>query len=626
MPVIGIPLEPLRRRVGLDLPGDRLLRVLEEIGCDVEGFARLPRTRCRVCGWIEERTETEEAPARCDRCDTDHRADPSTIEEMAPLEVVRMELLAVRPDMFDPGGLARALRGYLGVETGPVAYAVEGEGARLKVDPSVRDPRSYRPFIACAVVENVKLDADSVKILMKLQENLHWALGRNRKLASIGVYDFDTVRPDLEYTTADPEKMRFVPLGATDGATQTLRRILEDHPKGRAYRHLLEGLARYPLLRDEAGRVLSMPPIINSEETKVHAGSRRLFIDVTGLGERVVHRTLNILVTSIVENLPGVVLRGVTIEGGSAGDGRVARTTPLRTPDLTPQPARVRAGAASALIGIPLDGEAAQSLLLKMRHGARIRGDGDTIEVEVPAYRNDILHERDLMEDIAIAHGYHNIPQVLLPARTVGHARPLEDVTNRVRETLCGLGFLEVMTLVLTNDEEHDVALGREADPSAVRIENPISGEQTRLRTRLIPGLLQVLKHNLHQPLPQRIFEVGDVTRIEPKGETGAVEGRRIAFAVIGPKVGFTEARAVVEGIAREFAVGPRWEAVEEGPFIRGRCGRILGEAGEEIGVFGEVDPAVLERFGLENPLAMAELSLAALAGWAPPLHFTIDE
>ena len=626
MPVIGIPLEPLRRRIGADLPGDRLLRVLEEIGCDVEGFARLPRTRCKVCGWIEERTESEEPPARCDRCDTDHRADPSTLDEMPPIEVVRMELLAVRPDMFDPGGLARALRGYLGVEVGPAQYEVGDPAARLIVDPSVRDPKSLRPFIACAVVENVTLDADAVKILMKLQENLHWALGRNRKLASIGVYDFDTVRPDLVYTTADPDRTSFVPLGATDGVPRSLRAILEAHPKGRAYKHLLEGLARYPLLRDEGGRVLSMPPIINSEETKVHSGSRRLLIDVTGLGERVVQRTLNILVTSIAENLPGVLLRSVAIAGASTADGKGARADARLTPDLTPQAAHVRAAEASRLIGIPLDASKAASLLLKMRHGARIRGDGDTIEVEVPAYRNDILHERDLIEDIAIAHGYHNIVPELLPARTVGRARPLEDLTNRVREALCGLGFMEVMTLVLTDDEEHDVALGRDVDSSAVRLENPISGEQTRLRTHLLPGLLQVLRHNLHQPLPQQIFEVGDVTHLHPTAETGATEHRRIAFAAIGPKVGFTEARAVVEAIAREFGVAPVWEPAEDAPFLTGRCARVRLDGTTEIGILGEIDPAVLERFGLENPLVMAELSIEALAGWTPALRFTLEE
>lgn len=624
MPVIGIPLDLLRRRLGTELPGERLLRVLEEIGCDVDGFARLKRTRCVLCGWIEERTETEDVPARCDRCDADHRADPSSVQDLPDLEVVRMELLAVRPDMFDPGGLARALRGYLGLETGPVRYEVGAPAVRLRVDASVRDPRSLRPFIACAVLEGVQLDADLVKVIMKLQENLHWALGRNRKLASIGVYDLDSIGDSIEYTTEDPDRCAFVPLGATDGVPRTLRSILEEHPKGKAYKHLLEGFTRYPLLRDVGGRVLSMPPIINSEETKVHVGSRRFFIDVTGTGERIVHRALNILVTSLIENLPGVVARAVEIDGASTADGAGARPDAMRTPDLTPQRAHLRVSAASKLVGIPLDSRRAAELLGRMRHDVRVLGD-DRLELDVPAYRNDILHERDLMEDLAIAYGYHNITPELLPARTVGRSLPLEDLAGRVREALCGLGFYEVMTLVLSNDEESDLTLGLNVDARAVRIDNPISAEQTRLRTRLIPGLLQVFRHNLHQPLPQRIFEVGDVTWLDPEGETEAVEQRMIGFALVSPKAGFTDARALAEAVVREFGTPVEWEAAAEAPFLEGRCARIRTVGGDPIGIVGEIDPGVLERLGLENPVVAGELWVEALAGVAPRLRFRLD-
>ncbi len=624
MPVIGIPLEPLRARLGPDVEADRLLRILEEIGCDVEGYARLKRSRCARCGWVEERTETEETPARCDRCDADHRADPSSIEPLPDLEVVRMELLAVRPDMFDPGGLARALRGYLGIEVGWPDYPMEESGVRVRVDASVRDPRSLRPHIACAVLEGARLDGDRVKVLMKLQENLHWALGRDRKHASIGVYDMAGLDSELVYTTEDPDRYAFVPLGAVDGKARSLRAILEEHPKGRAYRHLLEGFARYPILRDARGRVLSMPPIINSDETKVRPESERLFIDVTGLGERVVQRTLNILVTSLAENLRDVRIGRVRIEGASDRAGDSARTESLVTPDLSPQRATLHVSAASKLIGIDLDAAQAVSLLERMRHRATAL-DPERIRVEVPAYRNDIMHERDLMEDLAIAYGYHNIVPELLPARTVGRPLALETLTERVREVLCGLGYLEVTTLVLLNDEAHDSMLGLAEDATAVRIDNPISLDQTRLRTRLLPGLLQVLCHNQHEPLPQRIFEVGDVTRLDGQAETKATETRMLAFALISPKAGYTDARAVAESVVREFGAKAGWEPTEEPPFLRGRCARILGANGDSIGTIGEVDPEVLERFGFQNPIALGEISIEVLSGREPRLRFTLD-
>lgn len=624
MPVIGIPLEPLRGMLGRAVEGDELLRILERIGCDVEGYARLKRSRCLRCGWVEERTETEEPPARCDRCDEDHRSQPDSIEPMSDLEVVRMELLAVRPDMFDPGGLARALRGYLGIETGWPEYPTEASDLVVRVDPSVRDPRSRRPHIACAALDGVRLDGDRVKILMKLQENLHWALGRNRKLASIGVYDMAGLASEFVYTTEDPDAYSFVPLGWTGRTPCSLRTILDEHPKGKGYRHLLDGLARYPILRDGAGRVLSMPPIINSDDTKVRTESTRLFIDVTGLGERVVQRTLNILVTSLAENLPGSRILRVAVEGASDRTGEGARETPMETPDLSPQPATLHVGAAARLIGIDLDAPAAVTLLEKMRHRA-VAEDADRVRVEIPAYRNDILHERDLMEDLAIAYGYHRIEPKLLPARTVGRPMEVETQTERVREALCGLGFLEVTTLVLLNDETHDQMLGCGIDVRAARIDNPISGDQTRLRTRLLPGLLQVLKHNLHEPLPQRIFEVGDVTWLDPRSETGATEHRMLAFAVISPKAGYTDARAVAESVVREFGAVAAWEPAGEPPFLRGRCARVLLPGGKAVGVIGEVAPEVLERFGFQNPIALGEIGIDAVAGRPPRTRFSLD-
>ncbi len=226
-------------------------------------MARDLRTRC---GYVIELAGKEEVPLNCDRCNAQLRESSAALTELAPLEVVRMELLAVRPDMFDPAGLARAIRGVLGKETGLIEYRVGKPALRLSVEDAVRRATSLRPHIACAVIENVLFDDDSIKLLMKLQENLHWALGRNRKHASIGVYDLDSLEGETElvYTAEDPS-YAFVPLGAEPGSKPvSLDRILEEHPKGKAYAQLLQGFDRYPILRTRSGRVLSMPPVINS--------------------------------------------------------------------------------------------------------------------------------------------------------------------------------------------------------------------------------------------------------------------------------------------------------------------------------------------------------------------------
>jgi phenylalanyl-tRNA synthetase beta chain len=610
MPVVGIPVARLRTLMRTELAPDELLRVLGHLGCDVEGYTELLRVRCRGCGAVHEMTATEEVPPGCDHCGAPLR---DQCDELPPLEVVRMELLAVRPDMFDPGGLARALRGYLGIETGAPRYTIDPPALAVTVDPSVRDPRSYRPAIACAVVEDVRLDDDALKIVMKLQENLHWAIGRNRKHASIGVYDLDAIEPDLTYTTEDPETFRFAPLGAagTDAAhAMSLREILTRHPKGIAFAQLLAGHARYPILKDRRGQVLSMPPIINSEATKVRPETRRFFIDVTGLARRTVNRTLNILVTSLIENLPGVRVRAVEVRGPDPGEAWVS-------PDFAPQPMEIDPAHAARVLGIDITPADAVALLERMRNDACLTPSG-RIAVSVPAYRNDILHAMDLVEDIAIAYGYHNIPPSLVPTFTVGGALPIETLSEHARSLCCGLGFQEVMTLVLTNAALHDELLGREPQTRAVRIGNPVSSEQTMLRTELLPGLLDTFRRNVTHPLPQQIFEMGEVTLLDPAAETGARDRRHLACGVVAGRAGFEDAKAIAEALLREFGRSGTLREVERAPFLPGRAAGVwLDEAatGEPAMVFGEVHPETLERFGIQNPVVLLETDLELLGG-----------
>jgi phenylalanyl-tRNA synthetase beta chain len=226
-------------------------------------------------------------------------------EDLGRVAVVRMDALPVRPDIFDPGGLVRALRGLLGEEVGLKHYESAPPVLSVHVDPALALSSSYRPFIRCAVVRGLDLDEVGLRQVMKLQELLHWALGRDRKLASIGVYALAGLKERISYRAVHPDELSFVPLQSADGRALTPRQILAEHPKGQAYAHLLKDHERFPLLVDEAGQVLSMPPIINSHATRLTEGRHDVFIDVTGVTERAVDKALHTLVTSLLELFPG---------------------------------------------------------------------------------------------------------------------------------------------------------------------------------------------------------------------------------------------------------------------------------------------------------------------------------
>lgn len=615
MPVIGIPVDMLNERIETSLQSDEMVTKLQQLGCDVEGYATLRRFCCGTCGFLMEITETENPPILCSACGEDFKLNPSQITERGTSEVIRMELLAVRPDMFDPAGLARTLRGYLGEFLGPVQYDLAAPVVTVEAEAGLTDPQSanYRP-IRCAVVRNVQLDDDRIKVLMKLQENLHWAMGRDRKRASIGVYDmatFDSTK-GLLYRSVSPEGIRFVALGKKIESTP--KQVLEEHPKGIAYAHLLTGKDSYPLLSgkraDGSEVVLAMIPIINSEDTKVTQESKDLFIDVTGLDDRLIEKILNTILTSILELCPESKGEHVLISP--------ANSDPFHSPDLTPQMVTFDTSLPAKRLGIDADLEQVKHLLKKMGHGLSDDENGK-VTVEVPAYRNDILHPVDLVEDVAIAYGYHNIVPSLVPTFTVGEETHRSTVMNRVRQAFTGHGFMEVLTLILSNEADQFEKLGRENLKQHVELAHPISQDQTLIRTSLIPGLLDTLSVNTDQSLPQKIFEVGRITLLDPEAEVGAREHLRVTAAIISSRVDYADIKSVVESILAELCFCSELEcrAVGEshscfGTFIPGR-GAVIGSSNLDFAQFGEIHPQVLVNFGLGYPVAVLEMNLEIL-------------
>ncbi len=603
MPVVGVPLDEFFACLGTTLPSERLVDELHRFGCSVEGRVVVVRYRCTACSALSESPEGEPPPPQCDRCGAELRAHNPAPQ--GKVETLRMELLAVRPDVFDPAGLARAMKGFLGLASGAPHYIVEPSEWHVAVDPALDGPQVRRPRIACAIVEGVQFSEASLRSLMKLQENVHWALGRDRKLASVGVYELATLSgPQLRYRAAEWNELRFVPLGfdSTNPANAlTPREILDRHPKGKAFAWLLESAQRVPLLQDAAGDVLAMIPIINSERTRVKQSSRDLFIDCTGLDDRQVDRALAIVVTSLLESSPHAKVRSVTIE--YADGARI-------TPDFRPQRVSVDAGAAARLIGITASTEEVCQLLGRMRHDARAQG--DRIDVDVAPYRSDIMHERDLVEDIAIAFGYDNIPSVLVTSATFGDPHPREQLAARARAALIGLGLIEVMTLPLTNEAAAFERTGLPDDGQHVTLAHPISIDQTMVRVSTLPGLLETLALNLGHPYPQRIFEVGLCARLDDSVEAGASEFLVASAALAGDGLGYADIRALTDALLAEIVDKNsriEWRRSDIDLFVPGR-GAELWIDSVMRGRLGEIHPAALEHHRVVHPVAALELRL----------------
>ncbi len=509
----------------------------------------------------------------------------SDIERVLP-DHCDIEFFPSRPDLYSVEGVARAMRGILGIEEGLPEYPVTPSGIGFSVDPGLAE---IRPFLGSAVIRGVKFDEESIVTLMGLQESLHWVLGRGRAKVAIGVHDLTHIRPPFRYLAA-PRDRSFVPLDFDTG--MTLDRILADHPKGRAYAKIVERFDRMPLIEDSLGQVLSFPPIINGELTRVTERTTDLLLDVTGTDRRAVDLTVAIICSAMAEG--GARIESVDIDG-----------TPV--PTLTPSERVVSVSACEKLLGIPLNADSMAGLLRKMRFGAIPGGDG-TVMVQVPCFRADIMHDWDIFEDVAIAYGYRNFEAEIPATFTVGQEHPASRIGRLARETAVGLQYLEVMPFSLTNERTMYGMMQREAAPGVLHLLHPISEDHTIVRTDLVPLLIGTLALNRHREFPQRIFACGDVVLdLSTYQKVGAVSTH--------PGADFSEIYAFADAFCREMGVTYRAVPSDDPAFIEGRRADLV-VGGRRAGVFGEVHPAVLNAFGLEQPVAAFECDLTVVPGY----------
>jgi len=503
---------------------------------------------------------------------------------------LKLEIMHNRPDLLSAEGVARALKGFLDIEVGLPSYKLRDSGITVDVDASTK---AVRPYIVGGVVENVKLTDASVAQLMQIQDKLHETLGRNRRKVAIGIHDLDKVRPPFRYTTVTPKGIKFVPLDTDRELTPA--QVLREHPKGMEYAHLLRDFTRYPLIINSQKEVLSMPPIINGQLTRVTEDTHRLFIESTGTDELALNQALTILMTGFAER--GFELGSITIKYPNRR---------IRVPQLKIARRKLNIRTANETIGFNLKPGEIASIMKRMRFGVAGKK-GDFVTLLVPPYRTDIMHEVDLIEDLAIGYGYDKLEPTLPNVVTVGERQTIEALSDKVRRVLMGLGFMETMMFTLTNPHTNFELM--RASGEAATIANPISEEYTILCTWLLPCLMAVLRANRRHPLPQRVFEVGDVVLLDGGTETGAKNVRRVAAVVIGDEGNLTYIKAIAEALLRELGIAWEVEPIDHPSFLEGRAAEII-VAGRRLGMVGELHPEVILGFELEHPVAAFELDL----------------
>ncbi|MCK5563110.1 phenylalanine--tRNA ligase subunit beta, partial [Candidatus Bathyarchaeota archaeon] len=348
-------------------------------------------------------------------------------------------------------------------------YVIAGSsGVDVHVDSKLKN---IRPYIGCAVVKGIKFTDMMIRGVMRLQDKLDQTYGRNRRRTSIGLYDFELISPPLRYGVALPEQVSFVPLDFAE--KMSLNEILEKHPKGIEYGHIVRSHAVLPLLSDSKDNVLSFPPIINSNDLgRITENTRNVLIEVTGTSNEAVLNSLNMMVTSLADR------------GGKIFTAKVNYPyTELKnavTPQLETKTMRIDLADMNRLFGFKITLKEATILLGKAGYGIG-KTRKNSITVKIPCYRIDIMHPVDIAEDIAIAYGYNKIKPRWQRLPTTGSTSSQTQFCNLAREIMVGLGFQETLTFTMTSPETLQTKMNKKRE-KVVEIANPRMVTLTCLR------------------------------------------------------------------------------------------------------------------------------------------------
>lgn len=512
---------------------------------------------------------------------------------------IELEITPNRPDLFSLQVFIKAFSSFLGKskEKGLREYKTSKpeKNFEVKIDSSVK---GVRPFTACAIIKDLKFNDEKIKEIINIQEKMHMTLGRNRKKIAIGIYPLEKITLPIKFEARKPSEIKFIPL-EMEREMNGLQ-ILQSHPTGREYAHLLEGKEKFPVFIDAKNEILSMPPIINSHKTgKITESTKDIFIECSGFDFDMLKKTLNILCAMFAE-MDSKVYQMELAYGKDK----------ILTPDLTPEKMKLNPENANKLLGLNLKEKEIEALLEKMGHNY----DSKTKTVEIPAWRTDIMHEVDLIEEIAIAYGIENFQPEIPQIATIGEISRIENAKKKIAEMLAGLNMLELSTYYLITKEDAKT-FGIKEDLT-IEVEDSKT-EYKILKPKIEISTLKTLGKNIDSEYPQKIFEFSKVFSRESREETGIKETEKLCAAIASPNANFTEIKQIFEYLMKmlgkkhnEYSITEH--SAEGTYFIEGRCAKIV--CGEKtIGLIGEIKPSLLNSLGIKMPVACLEADIISL-------------
>ncbi len=509
--------------------------------------------------------------------------------EIAESGEIKIETMPNRPDLLDFIGIIRALDHFTGKRSPRENfYKIEKEPVLvIDVDPSVK---KIRPYIAGIVAENVDFSGNLLKYAINFTNKFTETYGRKRRKLALGIHNLDRIKGNITYAAAEEGKM--TPLD--ESGEVSFSDVLKKNEKGIEYGGMYSSQKKpkLPFIKD-GEKVLAVIPIVQCEQTRAKEDTKNIFIDITGTSEVAVENAANLIAAALIYS--GATIYPVTVN---------YRKSAVQTPEFKEKQMKMSLRRAEFTLGVALGRHNVVGLANKMGYTAAKYG--NSIVFFVPPYRLDVISERDLIEDVAIAFGYDNITPLPVTGVADGLAQDTAEQENRLATSMVGLGYTEAINSILTNEiTNFENVQHKYKEGEYVQIADAKTEQTTMVRTDIVPCLMQNLSISTNEKMPQRLFEIGRVFSLD--GST-IRESSKLAFVAEHSRANFSEIRSSVEAMLKLSRIDDyKIEATNDASYIEGRCAKVVSN-GSTLGIFGEIHPKVLSRFGLEEPVVAAEL------------------
>jgi phenylalanyl-tRNA synthetase beta chain len=540
-----------------------------------------------------------------------------TKEGLSTEILYKIEVAANRYDLLCIEGLALALKTFLCKEKMPKYKILNSNPDHIEqliVEESVS---KVRPVGMSAILRNIKFTDNSIKGFMDLQDKLHNNICRGRTLVSMGTHDLDTVKGPFYYRALKPEDIHFVPLNRTEEVDgRGLIKMLKDDPKLGKYLYLIENGELFPAFVDSEGTIMSVPPIINSEKTKIRENTKNVFLDITATD----FTKANIVLNTLIAMFSCYCEHPFTVEQVNVVDVKSGKVTPF--PNIEPTLFKAKTDYLKSISGVPknLKAEEICKLLEKMELEAKPVNEGE-IEVYAPITRSDILHPCDIAEDLAIAYGFNKIELKEVETLSHGKQQPYNKLTDIFRREMAMGGYVEFLTMSLLSRKEmfSNMLRSPEEEKKAVEINYAKTKDLDFVRDSLIPGLLKSIEANKINQLPYKIFEISDCCEICDNNEIGACNKRKLCFAYTNTVSGFEVLQGMVDKLMKkiglEFNSKDKTKSYtikksEYSMFFDDRQADLFIFNDIKIGAFGVVHPKIIKNFGIKNPVSICEIDI----------------